>query len=140
VTWPGPPPDRDLLHTVARWCADLADVLTEVGVRVGRLAEQIGHDWPDDLGREWAGRAVLVRGELGRDAASAAELGAAALRSAEPDADGPTPFPAPGAGAGRGTAPRAGMRLGGTAASRVEDDRGIRIAELPVTWPGPAPG
>lgn len=104
----------------AQWWAGLAEALLDIGRRVGQLAEQIGLDWPDPAGREWAERAAQVRVELGREADAAAELGAGYARG----------LPVPGS-----VDRRTGARLGGTEASRVDDERGIRIAELPEPPP-----
>jgi hypothetical protein len=110
----------------AQWWERLADALADVGRRVGQLAEQIAQDWPDASGREWAERAGQVGTELGREAAVASEIGAGyARRSAEVEAE--PALPTAGMVAGR----RPGVRLGGTEAHRVDDERGIRIAELP---------
>lgn len=122
------PPDPDALHATARWCAGLADRLSDVGRRVGRLSEQIAGDWPDDRGREWSERSALLHRELGRDAQAAADLGAElARRAAAADLGEPTPPPPAGVSPARPP----GMRLGGTSATRVDDERGFRIAELP---------
>jgi hypothetical protein len=119
----------DPLHAAARWCAQLAEVLGDIGRRTVALGELVAHDWPDARGREWAERASLLGVLLGREATAAAEQGDAYARQA---ADGPAlPFPVPG-GAGR----RTGMRLGGTDAQRVDDERGMRIAELDPPPPG----
>jgi len=141
VIRPGPPPDPDAVHAVARWCAGLADALTEVGRQLERLAEQITHDWADDRGRDWAERSTLLRRELGREAVAAAELGEVLARRAADDTDLDGPVPPLTASLGAGLVPRypgPGMRLGGTDATRVDDDRGMRIAELPA--PGAEPG
>jgi hypothetical protein len=110
------------LRAAAQWWTRLAEALLDAGPRVAQLAEQIGRDWPDDHGREWAERITYVRAELGREAVTAAELGAEyARRSADAEL--------PGGVAGR----RPGARLGGTDAHRVDEERGMRIAELPDT-------
>ncbi|GAA0910615.1 hypothetical protein [Pseudonocardia zijingensis] len=106
------PAEHELLDA-ARWYARLGDVLADAGRRVAVLGELIGGDWPDARGREWAARTEQLGAELGREAGAAAELGAAHARQA---------------GAGRR---HTGMRLGGVEAERVEDERGMRIAELP---------
>jgi hypothetical protein len=110
----------DALLEAARWCARLAEVLGDVGRRAVELGELVARDWPDARGHEWAERTSLLGALLGREATAAAELGEAYTRQA---ADEPVPlFP----GAGR----RTGMRLGATDAHRVDDERGMRIAEL----------
>jgi hypothetical protein len=120
----------DPLSQAARWCARLAEVLADVGHRATRLAEQVGCDWPDADGRAWAERTSQLGSLLGREAVAAAELGGAYAREA--GEAGPPPFPWVGGGAGR----RTGMRLGGTDAERVDDERGMRIAELGPPPPG----
>jgi hypothetical protein len=119
----------DPLLQAARWCTQLAEVLGDVGRRAAQLGELVARDWPDASGREWAERTSFLGSLLGREATAAAELGDAYARQA---ADTPTsPFPGTG-GAGR----RTGMRLGGTEAQRVDDERGMRIAELDPPPPG----
>lgn len=117
----------DPLLDASRWCGRLAEVLGDVGRRAVVLGELVGRDWPDLRGREWAERISLLGGLLGREATAAAELGEAYARQAA-DAPGPL-FPG---GSGR----RTGMRLGGTDAQRVDDERGMRIAELDPPPPG----
>ena len=117
----------DPLLDAARWCTRLADVLGVVGRRVAELGELVAHDWPDARGREWAERTSLLGALLGLEATAAGELGEAYARQAA-DAPGPL-FPG---GAGR----RTGMRLGGTDAHRVDEERGMRIAELHPPPPG----
>jgi hypothetical protein len=126
VTGPSPPPDPESARRAALWCARLADGLADIGRRVGRLSQHIAGDWPDDRGRELAERSQLLHRELARHAVAAAELGEAyAHRPVDP-----SPLPAiTGLPAGRG---HQGMRLGGTQASRADDERGMRIAELPA--------
>jgi hypothetical protein len=110
----------DPLRDAARWCARLADVLGDVGRRAVGLGELVARDWPDARGRDWAERTSELGVLLGREATAAAELGEAYARQAV-DAPGPA-LPGPGR--------RTGMRLGGTDAQRVDDERGMRIAEL----------
>ncbi len=119
----------DPLRDAARWCAQLAEVLGDVGRRAAQLGEQVARDWPDARGREWAERTSLLGSLLGREATAAAELGDAYARQA---ADAAPLHPTTGGGAGR----RTGMRLGGTDAERVDDERGLRIAELDPPPPG----
>jgi hypothetical protein len=114
-------PDDPLVQA-ARWCARLAEMLGDVGRRAARLGELVARDWPDANGREWAERTSLLGSLLGREATAAEELGAAYARQA----DAVPLLPGAGGGAGR----RTGVRLGGTDAERVDDERGMRIAEL----------
>jgi plasmid replication initiation protein len=104
----------DALHDAARWCARLAEVLGDVGRRAVELGQVVARDWPDARGHEWAERTSALGALLGREATASAELGESYAR------------------AGRGT----GMRLGGTDAERVDDERGMRIAELDPPPPG----
>jgi hypothetical protein len=127
---PVPPPgpadvaDADTLSRTARWWAELGDTLADMGRRVGRLSEQIGHDWPDGRGHEWAERVVRLGQELGREAGAAAELAEAYARQAgDPVRWGLPPPRSPG------------MRLGGTEAQRADSERGMRIAQIPVEDP-----
>jgi hypothetical protein len=98
-----------------RWAANLADTLDEIGRRLARLAESVTGDWPDQGGREWAERAARLRSELAEQAAVAGRLGD---RTAPDD---------PGAAG----IERPGIRLGDTGGYRVDEERGVRIAELP---------
>jgi hypothetical protein len=123
----------DPLSQAARWCARLAEVLADVGRRAVALGELVGHDWPDAHGREWAERTSLLGSLLGREAVAAAELGDSFSRQAAEGSVPASPPQLPGAAGGAGR--RTGVRLGSTAAERVDDERGMRIAEL-----GPPPG
>lgn len=97
-----------------RWAALLADTLNDVGRRLARLTEAVREDWSDQHGQQWCERAGRLQRELAERAATADELG---------ERLGPTD---PGS---RSTRP--GVRLGGTGGQRVDDERGMRVAELP---------
>lgn len=134
---PTPIPDPEALRTSAHRYAVLAAVLAETGVRTGRMSREIAADWPDEHGREWAERTDRLRRHLHREALAAAELGQALTREAEArEMANPQRVPAVGWGGG-GAPARRGMRLGGTEAQREDDDRGVRIAELPAAGGGP---
>lgn len=120
----------------------LAGRLADALPAVGRLVADVERDWPDERGVEWAERASLVRRVLQREldaAAVAAHLllgildDERATDDAEPRPALPTGFgegrPVPG-GARSGGPRLGGPRLGGTDADRVDDERGVRIAEL----------
>jgi len=126
----GPPAPDDPLLQAARRCGLLADVLGDVGRRVAQLAEQLARDWPDANGREWAERTARVGGALEREAVAAEELGAAYARQQAAETDDPSCASPPITGAGGVPGRRTGIRLGGTDAVRVEDEHGMRIAEL----------
>lgn len=109
------------LQRVGHRSTALAGALDEVGAQVERVARRVAAAWPDEHGREWTERALLVRRALAREADVAAELGRAIARLADGiAADGPTSLPFSGAG----------PRLGGTAARRAADERGVRIPRL----------
>ena len=125
-------------RAVERWSVELADVLTEMSRRVGRLAELIADDWPDPRGRDVAERSVLVGRELGREAVVAAELGHAYARAAEDSAaDGTTDGTTGSGDTGTARLPHPtsggpGIRLGDPRGTRADEERGMRIAELPA--------
>jgi hypothetical protein len=106
-------PVRPELERVRDWSAGLAAALGTVAGEVGDLARRLAAGWPDQHGREWGERLLTLRTSLERDADAAVLLG----RAVERVADG-------------SDAPQAGPRLGGTAARRADDERGVRIPRL----------
>ncbi|OZM80577.1 hypothetical protein [Pseudonocardia sp. MH-G8] len=126
-----PQPDDDVARQAARWYDGLAEVLSDVGRRVAQLGEQVAGDWPDTHGREWADRIAEVGGALRRESAAAQELAEAHARQAGQYGFPAAPLTGPAGFVGR----RTGARLAGTEAERVDDERGMQIAELPPTPP-----
>ena len=106
-------PDRPELQRVRNWSVGLAAALGTVAGEVGDLARRLGAGWPDHHGREWSERLLTLRTSLEHDTDAAVRLAQAADRVAV----GPV-----------GSA--AGPRLGGTAARRADDERGVRIPRL----------
>jgi hypothetical protein len=98
-----------------RWATNLADTLDDIGRRLARLAESVAGDWPDQGGREWTERAARLRSELAEQAAVAGRL----VERNVPDDPGVA------------RTERSGMQLGDTGGYRVDDELGVRIAELP---------
>ena len=99
-----------------RWATNPADTLDDIGRRLARLAESVAGDWPDQGGRDWTERAARLRSELAEHAAMAGRLG---------ERTGPYDPEAASTG-------RPGIRLGDTDGDRVDEERGVRIAELPT--------
>ncbi|QJY46513.1 hypothetical protein [Pseudonocardia broussonetiae] len=111
---------------------------------LGRLIADVEGDWLDDAGRAWAERAGLVRRALDREldaALAAARVVAAAAERLVADGSvtgGPVtggsaaggPVTASDAGGPLPARAGAGARLGGTAARRVEEERGMSVARL----------
>lgn len=109
------------------WCARLAGTLADAAAKIGALAGAVAADWPDDLGREWVERAALVHRELDRDALAAAQVGARLATERELTASDTLT----GMAAALATAGRRSAQLGGTEAHRADQERGMRIAQLP---------
>lgn len=139
----GPDPPSAVDHEPARWwCGALATALRDAAIEAGGIAGGITQDWLDDRGREWAERAERVARELVRDAEAAEDLAGALAREAGGPGGSVASSGGPGASGLPGAAQvaaalaaagalRPGARLGGTEATRVDDERGIRIAQLP---------
>ena len=106
-------PERPELERVRNWSAGLAAALGTVAGEVGDLARRLAAGWPDHHGRQWSERLLTLRTSLERDTDAAVRLGQAVDRLA----DGPV-------------GPATGPRLGGTAARRADDERGVRIPRL----------
>lgn len=103
-------PERPELERVRTWSVGLAAALGTVVGEVGDLARRLTAGWPDQHGREWSERLLALRTSLERDTDAAVRLAQAVDRVA----DGPV----------------TGPRLGGTAARRADDERGVRIPRL----------
>jgi hypothetical protein len=106
-------PERPELERVRNWSVGLAAALGTVAGEVGDLARRLAAGWPDHHGREWSERLLTLRTSLEHDTDAAVRL----AQTADRVADGPV-----------GSA--AGPRLGGTAARRADDERGVRIPRL----------
>lgn len=118
-----------------RWCADATEVLRDATVRAGRLATAVATDWLDDNGREWAQRITALRRDLADTAHEADEL---AARLREPDGTDPELGRALAAALRAGSAVSRdgrGPRLADTSGARVDDERGMHIAQLPDAPP-----
>ncbi|MBL8927789.1 MAG: hypothetical protein JNM77_16390 [Pseudonocardia sp.] len=106
-------PEGPELERVRNWSAGLGAALGTVAGEVGDLGRRIAAGWPDHHGREWSERLLTLRTGLERAGDAAARLAQAADRGV----DGPV-------------GPATGPRLGGTAARRAADERGVRIPRL----------
>lgn len=113
------------------WCTRLALTLTDAAARIGALAGAIVHDWTDLRGQEWAERAALVHRELDRDAVAAAQVSAALAREQAPPSPDASAVISAAAAAALAATQRRTARLGGTEAHRADQERGMRIAQLP---------
>ena len=123
-----PGPAEDLL----RWCLTAGVRLSEAAERAGALAAAIAADWPDAHGQEWSERA----GRAGRDLdAAAADAGRLAHTLDAPDDDGTALGRAllQALGGAARSAPHHGdgPQLGGTDGAHTDDERGVRLPELP---------
>jgi hypothetical protein len=130
MTSESPVPGDD---AVRQWCTEATEVLRDAAVRAGHLAAAVATDWLDDHGREWAERITTLRRDLAHTAGQAEEL---AKRLHEPDgADSELGRAMAAALRAASAASRAcnGPRLGDTSGTRVDDEHGVHIAQLPDT-------
>jgi hypothetical protein len=111
---------RPELQRARDWSSALASALDTAAAEVGDLARRLAAGWPDAHGREWSERLQVLRHTLANDADAAVRLGQAAERAT----DEPIGHAA------------AGPRLGGIAARRADDERGVRIPRLDDDPPG----
>lgn len=88
-------------------CADLRQVLTDVG----RLVRQVAEDWQDDAGRQWCDQAGQLERDLARQLETTGELVRRIERLASSDMPGP--------------------RLAGVDGARVAEGYGPRLPTLP---------
>ncbi|MDN5930623.1 MAG: hypothetical protein L0I24_06120 [Pseudonocardia sp.] len=142
-------PVETALGTAAGMLAVAVDRIEEALPALGRVIADVEQDWLDAAGRAWVDRAVQLHRTLDRELDGALAAGrlvaalgervaeeAAGRRYASPEdgravgaEDGAAgPGGPPGAGVPRPRA--AGPRLGGTDAQRVDEERGMRIAQL----------
>jgi hypothetical protein len=98
------------LDGARQWSASLTTALDEVTERIDAVARRLADAWPDTRGEEWVQRLRVLRRGLERDADAAVEFSRAIDRLADPAGDG--------------------ARLGGTAAVRVDERRGVTIPQL----------
>ena len=111
---------RPELQRARDWSGALASALDAAAAEVGDLARRLAAGWPDAHGREWSERLQVLRHTLANDADAAVRLGQAAERATD-EPIGPA---------------AAGPRLGGIAARRADDERGVRIPRLDDDPPG----
>jgi hypothetical protein len=125
VTGALPGPAEDLL----RWCVTTGARLSEAAERAGALAAAIAADWPDGHGQEWSERAGRAGRDLDAAAADAARLAHDLQAPDDGTALGRALLQALGGTAAgeRGHGPQ----LGGTDGARTDDERGMRVPELP---------
>jgi hypothetical protein len=105
---------RPEMQRARAWSSALAAALDAAEAEVGDLARRLAAGWPDAHGREWSERLQVLRHTLADDADAAVRLGQAVERATD-EPIGPV---------------SAGPRLGGTAARRADDERGVRIPRL----------
>ncbi len=105
---------RPELQRARDWSSALAAALDAAAAEAGDLAQRLAAGWPDSHGREWSERLHVLRHTLADDTAAAGRLGQAVERATD-EPIGPA---------------SAGPRLGGTAARRTDDERGVRIPRL----------
>lgn len=122
------PQEQLACERVADWGNMLATTLRTMAPHLERLVGNLQRVWPDDCGRECTERLGLLHRELDRQVLASERLARAASRVAH---DLAIAAEAETAGWSSSTLRRHGPRLGGTESDRVEDDRGMRIAQLP---------
>ena len=105
---------RPELQRARDWSGALAAALDAAAAEIGDLARRLAAGWPDAHGREWSERLQVLGHTLADDADAAVRLGQAVERATD-EPIGPV---------------SAGPRLGGTAARRADDERGVRIPRL----------
>lgn len=120
------------LDPAADRCLALAAELVVLAARVRDVALLIAGARPDARGQVWAERAGMVHGALRREAAAAGDLGHA-LRRATQVAEEQDPLVAAALGGVAAGLQAGRVRLGGIEARRVDDETGMRIAQLPET-------
>lgn len=135
---PGDPANRDVaLAAAARTLTVVVDRLEAILPATDALIPDVRRDWADDAGRMWVERARLVRRALAAELDAALDLSRTLAREVS-DSGGQGGWVPPVSPMLRQPERRSGgPRLGGTDADRVDEERGVRIAELPGSG-GPA--
>lgn len=144
-------PVETALGATAGLLAVVVGRIEEALPALGRVIADVEQDWLDAAGRAWVDRAVQLHRTLDREldgALAAGRLVAGLVERVAEEAAGRRPGGDPaglppradghpvgdeGAGVPRPSAsarPAVGPRLGGTDAQRVDEERGMRIAQL----------
>jgi hypothetical protein len=116
---------------VRQWCTEATEVLREAAVRAGRLAAAVATDWLDDHGREWAERITTLRRDLADTAQQAEELTNMLRDPDGTDSELGRAMAAAVRAASAASSGGNGPRLGDTSGTRVDDEHGVHIAQLP---------
>jgi hypothetical protein len=116
---------------VRQWCTEATEVLREAAVRAGRLAAAVATDWLDDHGREWAERITTLRRDLADTAQQAEELTNILRDPDGTDSELGRAMAAAVRAASAASSGGNGPRLGDTSGTRVDDEHGVHIAQLP---------
>ncbi|HVL83613.1 MAG TPA: hypothetical protein VM367_04855 [Pseudonocardia sp.] len=122
--------DATELAALADRSTALAAELRDLALRLRHVARLLAEARPDRTGQDWVDRLLGASGTVGREGIGADDLARALARAAE-DAAAGEDSTRPSAVATASAARAERVRLGSTAAERVEERSGIRIAHLP---------